>query len=71
MRGENIVTVKELVENSIRTLGGVRPRVDDWESVGVPVKIVLDNLIALNKFFDEQEQKMKEKEEKKTEEEEI
>ena len=62
------MTVKELVEESIQTLGGVRPRVDDWESVGMPVKIVLDNLIALNKYIEEQAQRTRESEEKKEEE---
>ena len=40
------MTVKELVENCIESLGAVRPSVDEWETIGAPVKKVRDQLIG-------------------------
>lgn len=41
------MTLEELLEDSIKTLGGVRPTVEDYDSVTVPVMHVRNNLIQL------------------------
>ena len=41
------MTLEELLEDSIKTLGSVRPTVEDYESVTVPVRHVRNNLIKL------------------------
>lgn len=51
------MTILDLVNECIETLGKVTISVDELETVGMPVRHVKNNLIALKKFFEEQQNK--------------
>ena len=41
------MTIEQLLENSINTLGGIRPTVQDFESITIPIANVRNDLIQL------------------------
>ncbi len=41
------MTMQELLEDSVRTLGSIRPSVEEYETVTAPVMRVRNNLIQL------------------------
>lgn len=51
------MTVMELLNECITELGGIRPSVDEQETVTIPVYQVKNKLTALKKYFEEQEKK--------------
>ena len=48
------MTILELVDECISELGTVRTSIDEQETVALPVRRTRDKLIALKKFFEEQ-----------------
>ena len=58
------MTIMQLIESCIATLGKVKPSIEDIESVGIPVKQVRDQQIALHEFLKNKEQEAAEKEQK-------
>ena len=41
------MTIEQLLENSINTLDGIRPTVQDFESITIPIANVRNDLIQL------------------------
>ena len=47
LKGAEKMTIEQLLENSINTLGGIRPAVQDFESITIPIANVRNDLIQL------------------------
>lgn len=56
------MTVMELLNECITELGSVRPSVDEFETVAIPIYQVKNKLMAMKKYFEEQEKKESEEE---------
>ena len=41
------MTIEQLLQNSINVLGGIRPAVEDFESITIPIANVRNDLIQL------------------------
>ena len=47
LKGAEKMTIEQLLENSINTLGGIRSAVQDFESITIPIANVRNDLIQL------------------------
>lgn len=61
------MTVMELLNECIVSLGEIRPSVDELEIIALPIRQVKDKLIAIKNCFEDQEKKKHEDEQKEVE----